>query len=553
MPHLPPPVNIPTAAFLLLGAAWPQFGRDPGHTGAADVVGQPLQVVLADVVMDPFVDVERSIFGNNLLVHYAGPIIDGDDVFVVVKSGTYTINDWSTQVWNVRAYRWEGARLVARWTASSDWKPVPGGGGGPVFEPVFHPVLVNGAIYMPASAGGVIRVDRENGRVIERIGTPTPPDSTAHVSGPLAADAAGNVFYSVIAVQRTQPPWTTDVRDAWLTRVSPGGVATTARYASIATGAPAATAQCLGAFTETELPWPPSPNALPGTIPCGSQRPGINVAPAIAPDGTIYTVSRAHFNSRWSYLIALNPDLTPKWSASLRDRLNDGCGVLLPPNGSPGGCRPGAITGVDPADNTLGAGRVLDESTASPLVAPDGTVFYGAYTRYNYSQGHLMHFTARGDYLGSYPFGWDVTPAIHPHDNTYSLVTKENHYGTGSYCENPAWCPSVRWPSDPPGFFVTRLDASLRVEWKFRNTRGLEWCVNGPAIDRNGIAFMNAEDGYLYAIGPDGSLRQEIALTPAVGQAYTPVAIDDRGRVYAQKAGRLFVVGARPRGRAVRR
>ena len=33
-------------------------------------------------------------------------------------------------------------------------------------------------------------------------------------------------------------------------------------------------------------PWPPSPDAVPSNAPCGSQRPGVNVVPAIAPEHT---------------------------------------------------------------------------------------------------------------------------------------------------------------------------------------------------------------------------------------------------------------------------
>jgi outer membrane protein assembly factor BamB len=79
--------------------------------------------------------------------------------------------------------------------------------------------------------------------------------------------------------------------------------------------------------------------------------------------------------------------------------------------------------------------------------------------------------------------------------------------------------------------------------------------VNGPAIDRDGVTYINAEDGALYAVAPGGTIRDSIMLTEALGQAYTPVAIDDNGRVYAEKAGTLFVVrGVAPeRRRAVRR
>ncbi|HEY8132008.1 MAG TPA: hypothetical protein VII12_08960 [Thermoanaerobaculia bacterium] len=548
-------MNIPIALTLLFAANWPQFGRDAAHTGNTNVPGQPFRTVLAQVTMDPFVEMERKLFGADLLVHYAAPIIDGDDVYVEVKAGTFTPFNWSTQRWGIQAYRWQESKLVLRWTTMSDWKPVPfaGGGAGPTFEPVFQPVLANGFVYMPWTAGQLARVNRDTGAIVDFPFASPSPDSSTFVSGPLVTDEAGNVYYNVIALSTSSSPWNTEIRAAAVRRVSPHGDLTTASYSNIVLGAPAANAQCLGTFADAELPWPPSPNAVPSSVTCGSQRPGLNVAPAVAPDGTIYTISRAHFNSRWSYLVALNADMTPKWTASLRDRLNDGCGILLPPNGTPGGCRPGAFTGVDPADNTTGAGRVNDDSSSSPLIAPDGSIFYGAYTRYNYSQGHLMHFNARGDYLGAYPFGWDVTPAIIPYDDSYSIVTKENHYPIGSYCDNIVVCSPVRRVNDPFGFFITRLNPALRVEWQLRNPNDQEWCVNGPATDRDGVSYFNAEDGFLYAINPDGTLRQSISLTPAIGQAYTPLAIDDRGRVYAEKAGILFVVGTPLRHRSVRK
>src|SRR5262249_15279112 len=159
---------------------------------------------------------------------------------------------------------------------------------------------------------------------------------------------------------------------------------------------------------------------------CGSQRAGMNVAPAIGPDGTIYTVSRGHFVSRYNYLIAVNPNLTGKWAASLRGHLNDGCtdgtvaGSVLPVDGQPGGCRVGALNGVDPGTNEPGPGRVLDSESSSPTVAPDGSILFGAFTNYNYEQGHLFQFSPDGDFLHAFGFGWDSTPAIYPHGGTYS-------------------------------------------------------------------------------------------------------------------------------------
>ncbi|HEY6842711.1 MAG TPA: hypothetical protein VI391_00970 [Thermoanaerobaculia bacterium] len=503
--------------------------------------------MLASVVMDPFVGAELAYYQTDLYVHYASPVIDGNDVFLEIKRGSFTPGNWSTQRWGVQALRWQSGQLVPRWTTMTDWTPVPyTGDGGPSFEPAFQPVLANGFLYMPGVGGTVLRVNRDTGAIIDHLGPQVfPADRIPVVSGPLVADSAGNIYYNIIELTAANNPWTVDVKGALLEKIAPDGTVTAATYSTIVSGAPAAADQCLGSFADSQLPWPPKPDAVPPSAPCGSQRPGVNVAPAIASDGTIYTISRAHFNSRYGYLVALNSDLTPKWARSLRDRFHDGCNVLLPPNGTPGGCRAGAVTGVDPSDNTLGAGRVVDDSSSSPLIAPDGSVFYGAYTRYNWTQGHLMHFSPSGSYLGAYPFGWDVTPGIYTHDNTYSVISKENHYEVGSYCDT---CAGGR----EPGYFIVALDPSLERQWVAATITGFEWCINSPAIDANGSVYINSEDGSLYAFNADGSLRESVRLTDAIGQAYTPVVIDGAGRIYAEKAGTVFVVGSEPRVRAVR-
>ena len=88
-------------------------------------------------------------------------------------------------------------------------------------------------------------------------------------------------------------------------------------------------------------------------------------------DGTIYGVTRSHFNSRYAFLVAIKPNLTKKWVSSLRSRFNDGCGVpvasggVLPPNGTPGGCRDGAPVGVDPATNRPGDGMARFHATTT--------------------------------------------------------------------------------------------------------------------------------------------------------------------------------------------
>jgi outer membrane protein assembly factor BamB len=197
------------------------------------------------------------------------------------------------------------------------------------------------------------------------------------------------------------------------------------------------------------------------------------------------------------------------------------------------------------------------------VVAPDGSVFYGTYSGYNHSQGHLVRFSASGLFLASYKFGWDVTPSIWEHDGTYSVITKENRYeGTGP-----------RVPGDLEGYDITQLDPDLHVEWQYRNTNtmscerqpdgslhcvddhpnGFEWCVNSLAVDARGVVYVNSEDGNLYAINQGGTLRERIFLQLALGAAYTPLSIGSDGTIYTQNAGHLFAAGSRGKRRAAGR
>ena len=565
------------AALLLAGLPawsqdWAQWGKNQQHTSATSAIGQTARNILDDVVYDPFVAAEQAdpLYAGDLPVHYQVPLINGDNVFMEFKSGTFTTADhWETQTWSEKRLHWESGHLATKWTFTSDWKPVPYGGNkaGPGWEPVFHAALAgNGLIYIPGAGGTIFKVNQTTGAQIARINPfGTTIDGDVYTHGPLTVDSAGNVYYNVTKLNHGNP-WDTDIVNAWLVKVTPAGVASKATYASLNPGAPAGNDKCLGIFAQNQFPWPPAPDAVPPMVTCGSQRPGLNSAPAVAPNGTIYTVTSAQFVTRYSYMLAVNPDLTPKWATSMRDRLTDGCNVLLPPNGQPNGCRVGTTNGVDPAQNRPGAGRIIEDSTAAPIVAPDGSIFIGVYTRYNWAQGHLMKFGADGSYLGAYQFGWDTTPGIRVHGGSYSVITKENHYSNGgSYCDVEQFCPADRnsVPGSPEVYYITQLSPNLNVEWQWQNTNtlscsrddsgqvscvsdhphGFEFCVNAPAIDKFGNVYNNSEDGNLYVVDPNGNLREKIFLKLAVGAAYTPLSIGPEGRIYTQNAGHLFVVG----------
>jgi hypothetical protein len=550
---------------------WPQWGQNAQHTGTSTAVGQSAHNILATVTYDPFAAQEQAdpLAAPDLLAHYQAPLIDGNDVYMEFKTGTYTdLSHWETQIWNEKKLHWQAGQLSTVWAFQSDWKPAPFSlyEVGPYWEPVFHSALAGSFVYVPGAGGTIFKVNKSNGALVARINPFSGIDVDTFTTGPLTADASGNIYYNAMKLVHGSA-WHADVVGSWLVKVAPNGTVQKATYASLTPGAPAANDKCPGSFNINQLPWPPAPNAVAPTVQCGSQRPALNQAVAVAPNGTIYTISQAHLTTRTGYLLAVNPNLTPKWQASLRGRFNDGCDVSLPPSGTPGGCRAGANVGVDPAENLPGAGRVVDDSTSSVIIAPDGSVFYGAYTRYNYFQGHLMKFSSTGQFLASYPFGWDDTPSIYVHDGTYSIVTKENHYSDGgSYCNDNTICPPDRTssnPSDPEQYFITRLSPNLQVESQYLSTNtqsctrapngqvtcqsdhpaGFEWCVNAPVVDANGVAYVNSEDGGLYVINPDGTLRDHMFLRLAIGAAYTPLSMSSDGKIFTQNFGDLFVVG----------
>jgi hypothetical protein len=557
---------------------WPQWGQNPQHQGFVNVAGQSLDRILVDVTYDPNVPAEQLASGGDLLAHYQAPLVHENDVFMEAKTGPFTDPDhWASQTWHEQRFHWEAGDLVQKWDFASDWKPVPNGPGNGVsskrdrlglggWEPVYHAVLANGFVYTPGFGGTIVKLNQGNGTVASQI-TPFVGviDPNTFVAGPISADDLGNVYYNAIKLDATDP-WGalsgTDVVDSWLVKVAADDSTAVVSYRSLVSGAPTT---CTTTYTNAQAPWPPPGVApLPGR--CGSQRVGLNVAPALSPDGgTIYSVTRAHLVSRYSYVVAVNQaDLSPKWAASLRGRmgdaahpLGDGCGVLLPiDGGGPNdiGCRRGTPrNGMDPATGEATAGRVIDQSSSSVTVAPDGAVIYGAYSRYNFAKGHTFKFSAGGQFLGLFDFGWDSTPALYQHDGTYSIVIKNNHYGANC-------CPGTGAPPNGP-FFISQLKAGLTpagstnyasaIEWSFQNTmnvlpdnpNGFEWCINAPAVDTNGVVYANSEDGHVYAINQGGTLNRKIFLRTAIGAAYTPLSIGADGLLYTENSGHMFVIG----------
>ena len=111
------------------------------------------------------------------------------------------------------------------------------------------------------------------------VGIAVNSSGTVYVSD----DGSGNIYYN--AIQQYNPGtgisfYQHDIVDSWLVKVSPTDTTSKVSY-SILTAATAAHSgpapqpgdQCLGEFSVKQLPWPPTPTAVPPTYTCGHSGP----------------------------------------------------------------------------------------------------------------------------------------------------------------------------------------------------------------------------------------------------------------------------------------
>ncbi|TMB29821.1 MAG: hypothetical protein E6J61_14180 [Deltaproteobacteria bacterium] len=548
---------------------WTQTGRAPDHAGTVCASGVPFSGV-STFVLDPNLPQETAEVQGSLLVHYQVPLVVGDDVYAAVKTaGTYVScsppgsrtpfpcgpDAWDRQIWNEQHFVWQGNQLVASWIVPTDWKPPPNRGTSPStaslggWEPQFHAVISGDSLWMPAGNGAVMQLDRLTGQLRSRP-DPFNGDASVFVAGPLTATSSGDILYTAIQLNLADP-WGDNDPLGFLVRIR-AGTATVVPWTTLVPGAPnPQDTNCEGTYAVNPNTQPLPPLTASGAVQpapsvrCGIQRPAINASAAVGPDGTIFVASRSHRLARYAYVVAVNPaDLTPRWAASMRNVLEDGCGVTVPADNRAGNCTSAAPRGVDPLTGTNPAGFISDQGSSSPVALPDGGVIFGALTNYNGFRGHLFKFASDGHVAGTFDFGWDITPAWFPHDGTYSIVLKDNHYLTGG------------------PYYITQLSADLHVEWRFASSNtqtcsrqangqiscvddgqhgnGFEWCINSVAVDRDGIVYANSEDGNLYAIGPGGVFKNRVFLDRALGAAYTPISMDSKGRIYAQNAGKMY-------------
>jgi hypothetical protein len=436
-----------------------------------------------------------------LLTHYGCPAVTtANTVIIPVKTGASG------------GYRVEGRVGAAGnlfWSANTSYVAPPHN-----WLPPYNVLLTQqGRVYAPDSGGRLfVRTDADTATSSTAshvfYGSAAYSANSAAFNGsvfintPLTADAQGNIFFG-FHVTGTNPAGLV----SGIARVAPDG---TGIWVSAATAAGDA----------------------------AIQKPAMNCAPTISNDGTtVYVavnIAAAPGVTQRGYLLALD-------SATLATKAK----VAL----------------IDPNLNI--PARVSDDGTSSPVIGPDGRVFYGVleatFPTHN-ARGWLLQFDASLNSAGvPGSFGWDVSPTIIPvamvpsysGSSTYLLALKYNNYegaGTGDGLNKLAVLDPRASQPDPIVASVSVMREVMTILGPTLDTGSTtarrEWCINTMAADpaRKSI-IANNEDGILYRWDlTNNTLSQSIQLTSGLGQAYTPTLVGADGAVYAISNARLFSV-----------
>jgi hypothetical protein len=447
--------------------------------------------------------------GVIILIHYGSPVVTpANTVIIPVKTGASS---------GFRVDARSGNDGALKWSATTDYLLPPHS-----WIPSYSPALTpNNRLYF-AGAGGTVHF-RDNvdgaaptgGRVaffgLANYQANTASfNATVFVNTPITADAAGNIYFGF----RTSG-------------AAPLGlVSGIARVDTAGNGTWIAASAAAGDASVTRVPH--------------------QAAPALSLDGSILYVAVA--GDANAYLVGLDPaTLAVKQvqpGTMMRTRLKD------PRNGG--------------ANNAV----VSDNSSASPMVGPDGDVYYGVLGNpQNGSRGWLLHFS--GDLMqGKTPggFGWDNTAAVVPASavpsytgsSAYLLFSKYNNYA-GSDGGDGVNRIAVLDPNDTMvephassnGTLV--MKAILAVAGPTPDTDLLpqfpnavkEWCINAAAVDPVTRSVMvNNEDGKLYRWDlATNTLVQPVVLSSGIPEAYTSTLIGADGMVYATNFAILNAVG----------
>ena len=480
------------------GPPWWGFGRNPQHTAVSEVATQDLGVITWSTPVD---DAPAYTQTGALLTHYGSPVISTQNTVIFgvkTASGGFRIEARS------------GRNGQLWWSFNSDYVLPPHN-----WVPSYNMQLTtNGVLYAPGAGGKVLvrnSVEGVNAPAFHTLvfygfdaynANPAAFNSTVFINTPITADANGNVFFGF----QVTGPNPAGLTGGGIARIGADGVG---RWisAAAASGDPAVV------------------------------KPAMNSAPALSLNGdTLYvalnTLPVAGAVQR-GHLVALNST-----TLDVRSRV----ALVDPLNGLPA--------------------RISDNGTSSPVVGPDGRVFFGVleaiFGTHN-ARGWLLQFDAQLNSAGvPGSFGWDVVPTVIPSTmvptysgaSSYLLAQKYNNYagaGSGDGLNRMAVLDPRAGQLDAfSSVTVMREVITILAPTPDPNNPGgrKEWCINTMAADpQRQSVLANNEDGILYRWHlPSNTLTQQLKLTSGLGQAYTPTLVGTDGAVYAIGNATLFSV-----------
>ena len=442
--------------------------------------------------------------------HYGAPLITfANTVIVPVKTAN---NHFQVETF-------DGVTGGAKYTLSTDYV-LPSHGYIPVYQPALAPGPSGTRLYYAGRGGTIYYIDNPDSaahgtpvRIVfyttlnNYLANAAGFNSTIFINTPITADSSGNIFFG-FRVQGTAP--------APLSTTQSG-------FARIDASGNASYVLAGNAANDSNI-----------------ARDSHNSAPALSYDkATLYVVVKSTSTQYYGYLLGLNSTtLSTKYKAFLKD----------PRNGN--------------------NAAILDDSTASPTVAPDGDVYFGIMSNPdNGSRGFLLRFS--GDLsIEKAPggFGWDYTAAIVPATmvpsyagkSPYLILSKYNNYVSvdGNGVNRIALLDPNATQVDPHSSAkgIVEMREVLTVlgptpDEEFYSSSHpyavREWCINTAAVNppTNSI-FTPSEDGHLYRWNlVTNSLSQVASLSPGIGEPYVPTIIGPDGTVYTLNGGTLFAIG----------
>jgi hypothetical protein len=448
------------------------------------------------------VDQHPVLVNRELLIHYGSPMI--------TTANTVLVPTRISARAGFRVVAYSGTSGVRRWSLNTDYRPPAFANGVSAWAPPLPAVLTPSGTLAVAGAGGTVLMREHANNAVGTVHR-----LVFYGAGQWKAHRAA---YDK-AVQITTP----------LTAGADGSV----YFGFTVTGATSAHLSSGIARIDAHghATWITAAAAAPKRRVTGV---AINCAPALSPSGT--TVYITVTSPTRGILVGLNATtLKPRFHVLLKD----------PVTGQPA--------------------MISTSSSASPVVGPDGDVYYGVLENPFLShddRGWLLHYNAtltQTKIPGS--FGWDNTPSVLPatavpgyHGTSpYLLVSKYNNYlGTGPHGDGRnevAVLDPGSSQKDPYANALTmKAVQTILSPVHFPGAPAgarYEWCINSAAVDpADDSVIVNSEDGIVYRWDlAHNTLAEKIRLNRPRPEAYTPTIIGPDGTVYAVNNATLYAIG----------